>query len=94
VPHPAAAAIGDEITLGIRPEHVRFADGGGLPATVDLVEQMGGESYVYLTLASGERIVARAPGQSRLRVGEAVAAEIGEGAHLFRRGDGEVAIIG
>jgi ABC-type sugar transport system ATPase subunit len=91
IPHPATAAAGDEITLGIRPEHVRFAD-GGLPATVDLVEQMGGESYVYLTLASGERIVARAPGQSRLAVGEAVGAEIGAGAHLFRRGDGEAAI--
>ncbi len=93
IPHAAGAAAGDAITLGIRPEHVRFANGGGLPATVDLVEQMGGESYVYLTLASGERMVARAPGQSRLQVGEAVAAEIGEGAHLFRRDDGEAAIM-
>jgi len=92
IPHPATAGVGDDITLGIRPEHVRFAE-AGLPATVDLVEQMGGESYVYLTLASGERIVARAPGQSRLTAGEPVAAEIGEGAHLFRRDDSEAAII-
>jgi multiple sugar transport system ATP-binding protein len=63
-----------------------------LPSTVDLVEQMGGESYVYLTLASGERIVARAPGQSHLQPGEAVVAAVGEGAHLFRRGDDEAAI--
>jgi ABC-type sugar transport system ATPase subunit len=93
IPHPAITAAGDEVTLGIRPEHVRFTNDGGLPATVDLVEQMGGESYVYLTLASGERLVARAPGQSHLRSGEPVAAAIGEGAHLFRRGGDETAIM-
>ena len=92
IPHPATTAAGDDVTLGIRPEHVRFTNNGGVPATVDLVEQMGGESYVYLTLASGERLVTRAPGQSRLQAGEPVAAEIGAGAHLFRRTDEEAAI--
>lgn len=34
------------VTLGIRPEHVRL-DSQGTPAVVDIVEELGSESYVY-----------------------------------------------
>jgi len=87
----AAEAIEEEITLGIRPEHVGFTDHGGLPGTVDLVEHMGGESFVYLTLASGDRIVVRAPGQTRLATGAVAQAVIGNDAHLFHSTEGEPA---
>jgi len=55
------------------------------------VEHMGGESFVYLTLASGDRIVVRSPGQTRLTSGAVAQAMIGDGAHLFRRTEGEPA---
>jgi ABC-type sugar transport system ATPase subunit len=86
-----ADGIGEEVMLGIRPEHVGFTDSGGLPGTVELVEHMGGESFVYLTLASGDRIVVRSPGQTRLTSGAVAQAMIGDGAHLFRRTEGEPA---
>jgi ABC-type sugar transport system ATPase subunit len=88
----AADGVGEEITLGIRPEHVGFTDSGGLPGTVDLVEHMGGESFVYLTLASGDRIVVRTPGQTRLTAGAVAQAVIGDDAHLFHRTEGEPAL--
>jgi ABC-type sugar transport system ATPase subunit len=87
----AADGVGEEITLGIRPEHIGFTDEGGLPGTVELVEHMGGESYVYLALASGDRIVVRSPGQTRLTTGAPAQAVIGDAAHLFRRTEGEPA---
>ena len=88
-----AATAGDAVTLGVRPEHFDFCDAGGLPGTVDLVEHMGGESYVYMTLGNGERITVRRPGQTGLRRGTAAKIAIVDAqAHLFRTQDGEVAV--
>ncbi|AJK68158.1 ABC transporter ATP-binding protein [Corynebacterium marinum] len=57
---------GEGVTLGVRPEAMRvLRDADELPAgwslkegTVDLVEELGSESYVYAT-AEGVRLVAR-----------------------------------
>ncbi len=90
---PGATATGEELVLGIRPEHVEFGNADGLPGNVDLVEHMGGESYVYMTLASGDKIVVRRPGQTHLATGSPAQAVITDGmAHLFRSGDGEAAL--
>ena len=88
-----AAADGAAVTLGVRPEHVEFTDQGGLPGTVDLVEHMGGESYVYVTLGNGERMTVRRPGQTMLVAGSSVRATVISGfAHLFHKADGELAV--
>jgi len=84
------AVPGEPVTLGVRPEHFAFAE-AGLPGTVDLIEQMGGESYVYVAMANGERLTVRHPGQSRLAAGEAVHLAPGT-AHLFRTGGDEAAL--
>ena len=88
----AEASEGEQVTLGVRPEHLAFAT-AGLPGTVDIVEQMGGESYVYVTLANGARLTVRRPGQTALRAGEAVHVAIEGASHLFSRGDDEHAIM-
>ena len=88
-----AVAQGAAVSLGVRPEHFEFVDAGGLPGTVDLVEHMGGESYVYVTLANGERITVRRPGQTGLVGGSNVRAAVLQGqAHLFHTSEGEAAV--
>jgi ABC-type sugar transport system ATPase subunit len=57
---------------------------------VDLVEQMGGESYVYVILANGARLTVRRPGQTALRTGDNVHITIEGDAHLFAASDGHV----
>ncbi len=52
------AAVGDEVTLGVRPEDVYIADSdatiedrsGRFPAYTDVIEPMGNEIFVYLKL--------------------------------------------
>lgn len=52
-----------ELILGVRPEHLRIVAGNkGLPATVELVEQLGGESLVYTVADDGTKLVARVEG--------------------------------
>ena len=92
---PDAANLhdGEEATLGVRPEHILLTDRDGIPGTVDLVEHMGGESYVYLTLASGDRVTVRGPGQTNLTAGAPAQAAIApDMAHLFLKTEGEPAV--
>ena len=72
----ADVADGDAITLGLRPEALRV--GSGPPGTprlrgrVEIVEQLGNLSLVYLAVEGGERVVAEHVGAARVRPGEAV----------------------
>jgi len=58
------AAIGDEVTVGIRPEHLKLSPGadeaGPLTSRVALVEDLGDHAIVHLEReAEGGRVVAR-----------------------------------
>ena len=47
-----AGPIGTVVTVGVRPEAIDLtADGDGIPAIVNLVEELGAEAYVYAQLA-------------------------------------------
>ncbi len=51
---------GAHAVLGIRPEHIRLADSGGIPATVEVRELMGSTVELHLKVG-GERIEATVP---------------------------------
>lgn len=54
-----SVAIGDVVTLGIRPEHF-LAEGKGdvdLTVKVDVAEHLGNTSYVYAHVSDSERII-------------------------------------
>ncbi|HEY5854990.1 MAG TPA: TOBE domain-containing protein, partial [Aldersonia sp.] len=72
-----------EVTVGIRPEELELGTGGGagFTATVELVEELGSESYVYtrntgapLLGLDGDplHLVARAPGRTPAKLAESV----------------------
>jgi multiple sugar transport system ATP-binding protein len=72
-----ADAGGDKVTVGFRPEHCDLvAEGeGGMPVTVDLVEELGSDEYVYghaILEGSSERFVVRTSGGNTPALGEIV----------------------
>jgi multiple sugar transport system ATP-binding protein len=79
VPPERGAALaryqGQSVWLGVRPEaiSVRPQNGaaGGVPAVVDVVSPMGGNTLVY-ALAEGETIVADVPSDIEPAVGERI----------------------
>ena len=85
--------IGENVTLGIRPENLLPAE-EGWPLEVDLVEQLGGISYIHGRLPSGDRLVVSASGQTRLRSGETIriSAQV-EALHVFSSVTGEPALL-
>ncbi|MGE0500543.1 MAG: ABC transporter ATP-binding protein [Rhizobiaceae bacterium] len=78
-------AKGDAVTLGIRPDHLEIGGAEGLPVTVQAVEQLGGESYLYCETAGGQSLTAHISGQTPIRRGETAHATFRpEYTHLFR----------
>ena len=86
----SSLAAGQRVEIGIRPEHLRVASGDA-PASgirfggeVTLIEQLGESHLLYLRCADGLELVARAPGHTRLRVGDRIALEAEPaGLHVF-----------
>jgi multiple sugar transport system ATP-binding protein len=77
--------VGDKVTFGVRPED--FLEEGGdakLAGTVFVVERLGGETFAYVKVDSGEIITAQLGGKSPIRVNDKVALGINaQTTHLF-----------
>ena len=80
------AAVGDQVTLGLRPEHLQpGASDNALAATITFVESLGSSTQAYCTLPGVEEaITCTIQGQSRLRDGEPLRLGVRpEDAYLF-----------
>jgi multiple sugar transport system ATP-binding protein len=94
----AAAAVtdGEPVSLGVRPEDVAVDVSGGdgseygFSAVVDVVEPMGDENVVHLSLEAGPELVATVDGLRRIDGDTAVAVSIPPDAiHVFDDRSGE-----
>jgi multiple sugar transport system ATP-binding protein len=81
--------VGEEVTLGVRPEDLTISmDSGGLPVTVEVVEELGADAYIYgsTTESAGEikPIIVRVDGRTPPEKGAVVhLTPKGEHVHLF-----------
>ncbi|MEZ5258638.1 MAG: TOBE domain-containing protein [Ilumatobacteraceae bacterium] len=86
-PAQRSALTTDEVTVGVRPEALHLsADGLGMKATIDTVEELGSDSYLYCTPHDHPdvSVVSRAEGLSTARPGDTVVLEPATGSlHLF-----------
>jgi multiple sugar transport system ATP-binding protein len=79
-----ALAIGDVVTLGIRPEHLQLGRGGTIQGEVLVAERLGGETYLYLQTEGGETLVVQADGNNANQLHDRVSVQIdGKLCHLF-----------
>ena len=87
---PQQSEARDRVFLGVRPQHLEVfggpgtGDDGTLRAEVGVVEPMGNEQIVYVTLSGGDRLVAVAPPDQRVTPGDIVSIRVRpEGLHVF-----------
>jgi multiple sugar transport system ATP-binding protein len=78
------ARAGDEVTLGVRPEHLRLA-ASGLAATVTLIESLGSVRFAYLTAdVTDEPVIMQLSPDDRPKEEDRIAlAADRENCHLF-----------
>jgi len=75
---------GEPVTLGVRPEHLRLSGPDqALSCAVTLTERLGEHSYIHTDFA-GVSFVAKAPGDTTVRIGENVKIHIpADACHVF-----------
>ena len=80
---PAAEKL-DATTIGIRPEHIRVVPAGGAwQGRISHLEQLGSDTFVYVTIEGAEPVTVRIVGQADFEVGAAVGLEADAG-HIHR----------
>ena len=90
-----AAGSADTVTVGFRPEDLSIdseGSGEGIKAVVDVVEELGSESYLYAHMAEDESttLVVRGPGRTTVRYGETIALRVdADAVHAFDATSGE-----
>jgi multiple sugar transport system ATP-binding protein len=82
----ARAKVGDNVKLGVRPEHLRVGvNDNALASTVTFVESLGSMTYAYCQNAGAEDVITCAvDANQRLRSGDALALSVpADKAYLF-----------
>ena len=81
----ASAAQGQEVTIGIRPEHfLGTPEGPGLEVGIDVVENLGGIAYAYGKTNAGQEVIIKAESETPPHSGMTVTASIKDAyCHLF-----------
>jgi multiple sugar transport system ATP-binding protein len=81
----------EQATVGIRPEHFQVSDSGGIDVVVDLVEDLGSETYLYTHAGPGVQLVARSMSRSPARLADTVELRKSPDGvvHLFHPDSGE-----
>ena len=84
---PAGAAVGDSMTLGVRPEHlVVGADTNGSTVQLDVyvTEPLGGETILYGHIGDTQTLVVKVPGGGAARKGQRIPVRVvATDCHLF-----------
>jgi multiple sugar transport system ATP-binding protein len=76
-------AVGDAVTVGLRPESLTLASAGdGIPVTVSIVEELGAEAFVHARLATDADTAPNAKGNIVARVESRAAPAFGQLVHL------------
>jgi len=79
-----SAAAAGKVTLGIRPEHLKMDPDGALTGTVQVFEQLGGESFVHFSMHDGQTLIAKLDGEYQFSIGDTCRLGIDSGkCHVF-----------
>jgi multiple sugar transport system ATP-binding protein len=79
LPRPLAGNIGDNVTFGVRPEHITITEGSGVrlaDVRVDLVEQLGGSTMLYTTTEGKQPLTIAITGQQPIAIGSRLTAYV------------------
>ena len=84
----ATALRGQDVTLGIRPEHLSFAqaDDAIIAGVIELVEDLGADRFIHVD-CSGVNLVVRSSGQESFRRGDGLSLKASpDKFHVFHQG--------
>lgn len=91
-PEQRSAITTDQVTIGVRPGDLSPATEGGIASTVNVVEELGSEAFLYCSAQhtdADSEIVARVDGLSGAQIGDVVSLVPNlDGIHMFDTASG------
>jgi multiple sugar transport system ATP-binding protein len=84
----AKLAVGDKVTVGMRPEAVGISAEGTIPGTVAVIEHLGGETLAYVEMADKTLVTVKLPATSDITLGQQVKLAVASGEPLLFNKDG------
>ena len=85
---PDGLRTGQDVTLGVRPEHLVLADDGPIRGEVVLAERLGSQTFLHFRVGGGELLTIQADGDHPARARDVVGMAIrGASCHLFDESD-------
>lgn len=83
---PDGVQTGENVTLGVRPDHIQVRAQGLLTGRIELVEELGENHLLYVDVGHGNRLTVRIPGGAHMDIGSQVSLALSqESCHLFRQ---------
>jgi len=82
-PKSTALAAGAPVTVGIRPEHFSQTGAAALDLAIELIEHLGGETYLYARRGGGELVTVASRDGRALKAGQLMQARFDPGAALL-----------
>jgi multiple sugar transport system ATP-binding protein len=67
-----AGTPGSKVTVGVRPEALQLVGTGAVSGEVQITEQLGGETFGYVSLDSGQSLTVEIQGQAEVQPGTKV----------------------
>lgn len=88
--------VGTKLTIGVRPEHlIPVEDGNGLfDGEAQITEQLGGETYVYVSIPIDNTVTLEIKGQADVQPGKRLSLSIENNKYHVFGPDGEVLLHG
>jgi len=87
---PASETPDRQVVLGVRAEHLRLSAEGPLPMTVELIEHLGSQTFLYGQVGQGQHLTVAADPDNPPQMGETVRLTLDAAhLHLFHPQTGE-----
>ncbi len=81
---PDGLQQGQNVTLGVRPEHLVLADDGQIRGEVLVAERLGGATFLHVQVEGGDLLTIQADGNNPVRVHDRVGIKVtSDSCHVF-----------
>jgi multiple sugar transport system ATP-binding protein len=79
---------GDNVSVGIRPEHLAISTAGDIPGRVEIVEHLGDETLAYVSIGAEAPLTVKAAADSGVAIGDGVRLAVKPGTAITFDTDG------
>ncbi|MDD7912094.1 sn-glycerol-3-phosphate ABC transporter ATP-binding protein UgpC [Pseudovibrio exalbescens] len=92
--HTDGVSVGDQVQIGIRPEHITVGSEGVLAGNVEVIESLGESHFLYVRDANRNLVTVQGKGDTQIKNGQSVRLNVpGTLCHVFRK-DGKALMRG